>query len=185
MVNDLYSGSSLRRSRGSRRYRVRAGMICLGLLVVFQNAAGARPDYRPHMTGQQLIHDMKANSRIGQNAVRRERAMGYLDGVMDAGAGTLRCPGSEDLPRELNYEVTDDIALLGPERLRGNAAPLVLAALAAHYPCKPSGDKQQSQRFRGCGSIFRAPSRAPSCMKPSAGATLSTTKRTGRPAKYA
>ncbi|GGY85990.1 hypothetical protein GCM10007388_18860 [Pseudoduganella plicata] len=94
------------------------------------------------MTGQRLIHDMKADPRTGHNAVQRERAMGYLDGVMDAGAGTIWCPGRKDIPHELNYEVTDDIALLGPEKLKGNAAQLVLAALAAHYPCKPSRGKQ-------------------------------------------
>lgn len=117
MCNDYCSDSSHWRSRGGRcGARPRTLILCL--LAVLQTTVVAQPVHRPHMTGQQLIRDMKADPRIGQNAVQRERAMGYLDGVMDAGAGKVRCPVGKDIPHELNYEVTDDIALLGQKSSR-------------------------------------------------------------------
>jgi hypothetical protein len=91
------------------------------------------------MTGEQLVRDMRAEPGVGSNSVMRQRAMGYIDGVMDAAAGRIWCPAGKAIPHELNYLVIDDIERLTPAQLRGDASALVLASLAKEYPCIASG----------------------------------------------
>ena len=101
----------------------------------------AASSYRPYMTGERLVHDMKANPFEGANGIKRQRAMGYIEGVMDGFAGKQWCPAGKSIPHELNYDIVDEIARLGPARLNGDAATLLVAALAAHYPCARPGEK--------------------------------------------
>jgi hypothetical protein len=112
--------------------------VTLGLL-----AAETRgmPAYRPNMTGEQLVRDMLADPAVGRNSIKRERAMGYMDGVMDASAGVRWCPAGTNTPHELNYVVAEETQTLSPARLKGGAAALMLEALGRHYPCAAAGAK--------------------------------------------
>jgi hypothetical protein len=114
-------------------------------LAIFLTVAevAATPNRQPHpvqMTGTQLVRDMLADPFADDfNSIRRERAMGYIDGVMDASIGLRWCPAGQPVPHELNYVVVEDMTRLTPAKLNGNAATLVLSILAHHYPCKPTG----------------------------------------------
>lgn len=111
-------------------------------LVLLAAHAGAAPTFRAQMTGAQLVRDMRADPGIGFNSERRERAMGYIAGVMDSTAGVQWCPAGRMLPHELNYLLIDDIESLEPAKLEQNAAPIILAALAKKYPCNSAGAKR-------------------------------------------
>jgi hypothetical protein len=100
--------------------------------------AGAETAYRAHMTGTQLVRDMLAEPGVGFNSIRRERAMGYIDGVADASAGVRWCPAGKPVPHELPYVVVEEVAKM-TRQLEGDASALVLAALAKLYPCRPGG----------------------------------------------
>jgi hypothetical protein len=93
------------------------------------------------MTGEQLVRDMLADPAVGRNSIKRERAMGYMDGVMDAAAGLRWCPAGQAVPHELNYVVVEEMQTLGPTRLKGGAAALVLEVLGRRYPCAAAGAK--------------------------------------------
>jgi hypothetical protein len=107
-------------------------------LVLLAAQAGAAPVYRAHMTGAQLVRDMLAEPGEGLNSIRRERAMGYIDGVADASAGVRWCPAGKPVPHELPYIVVEEVAKM-TGHLTGDASALVLAALARLYPCRPEG----------------------------------------------
>ncbi len=119
-------------------------VLAIGLMATMaQVAAAPHPPYHSHMTGAQLVRDMLADPAVGQgNSVRRERAMGYIDGVMDASAGLRWCPAGKLVPHELNYAVVEDVSRMPPDRLKGDAAGLLLATLARMYPCKTGGAKR-------------------------------------------
>jgi hypothetical protein len=97
--------------------------------------------YGAHMTGGQLVRDMLAAPDGGLNSIRRERAMGYMDGVMDAAAGLRWCPAGQAVPHELNYVLVEDMQRLSQDQLKGSAAALMLDALSKRYPCAISGGK--------------------------------------------
>lgn len=122
---------------------VKAGVTTLLALTLGLLVAGARgaPVYRPNLTGEQFVRDMQADPAVGRNSINRERAMGYMDGVMDASAGVRWCPAGKDVPHELNYVVTEDMQTLSPTRLKGGAAALMLEALGRRYPCAAAGAK--------------------------------------------
>lgn len=103
--------------------------------------AAAGPSYRAQMTGEQLVRDMLSAPDGGLNSMRRERAMGYLDGVMDAAAGRHWCPAGRSVPHELNYVVTEEMQRLSPARLKSAAGDLALEVLGRHYPCRAAGTK--------------------------------------------
>jgi len=112
-----------------------AGMRWIALSLALAGSAHAEPY---HMTGEQLMRDMlvdafKASPR---EYMQRERAMGYLDGLMDGTAGRVWCPAGKVVPHELNYNLMDELSKRGPSELKGNAAPLVLDSLRKLYPCK-------------------------------------------------
>jgi hypothetical protein len=110
-----------------------AKLAVAGLLFVGQ-AVGAAT-YRPSMTGKELVRDMMADPAVTLNAVKRERAIGYLDGIMDATVGSRWCPDRKAVPHELNYLVTEALSNLSAKELDGNAMPLVTAALGKRFPC--------------------------------------------------
>lgn len=92
--------------------------------------------YRPHVTGDRLVHDMRGEPGVGRNSLDRERAMGYIDGVMDTAAGRSWCPAGKAVPHEMNYLVTEALERLSPAQLKADASALVLAVLAKEYPCR-------------------------------------------------
>lgn len=104
-------------------------------------SAAAGPSHRAQMTGEQLEHDMLSAPDGGLNSMRRERAMGYLDGVMNATAGRCWCPPRSSVPHELNYVVTEEMQRLNSARLKGAAADLAVEVLGRHYPCGAAGSK--------------------------------------------
>lgn len=116
------------------------------ILIYAQNASAqtksVSPSYRPYVTGAQLVRDMKADPFEGSNGINRHRAMGYIEGVMDAFAGMRWCPAGKAIPHELNYDLVDEISRLDPSQLKGDAAALLVATLAAHYPCNQPGAKR-------------------------------------------
>jgi hypothetical protein len=112
------------------------GVAALALLA----ASPAYSDiYRIKMTGTQLVRDMLSDPLMADNAVMRERAMGYIDGITDVTVGVYWCPAKKTVPHELNYVVAEEMKGLGANRLKGDAAPLVLATLRKHYPCTVAG----------------------------------------------
>lgn len=115
-------------------------MIALALTIqlVVGSVQAAPQQPRAKVTGAALVRDMLARPKDDAiNNFRRERAMGYIDGVMDAGVGHRWCPAGRQIPHELNYLVIEEMARLPAAALKGNAASLVAAALAREYPCKP------------------------------------------------
>ncbi|WP_426195023.1 Rap1a/Tai family immunity protein [Massilia sp. DWR3-1-1] len=111
-------------------------MRALGIgLLMAAHATAAVPGYHSIMTGQQLVRDMLADPREGYNSIRRERAMGYIDGVMDATAGVQWCPAGKQVPHELNYLIVEGMSRLNAEQLKGGASPLVTDGLRRAYPC--------------------------------------------------
>lgn len=68
------------------RFRVAA----LTLLFAATNVEGAA--YRAATTGRQLVQDMQADPSVALNSFKRARAMGYLDGIMDATVSVEWCP---------------------------------------------------------------------------------------------
>lgn len=104
-------------------------------------AHGASP-YRPRMTGEQLVRDMTADPSVGFNAAKRERAMGYIAGVMDAFAGKRWCPAGKAVSHELDYAVIEEITPLNHAQMQSDAAEQVLLGLAKLYPCNQPGAKQ-------------------------------------------
>lgn len=112
---------------------VMAAILALAL-APFGSVWSAAP-YRAHMTGEQLVRDMLAAPDGGLNSMRRERAMGYMDGVMDAAAGVRWCPAGQKVPHELNYVAAEEMQRLPPARLKEDAAALVLGVLGKLYPC--------------------------------------------------
>lgn len=113
------------------------------LLATSQLTAAERSGSHPtKMTGDQLVRDMLADPNDDKfNSVRRERAMGYIDGVLDSTIGVRWCPAGQPVPHELNYVVAEDMARMPSAKLKSSAAALVVATLARHYPCKSTGAK--------------------------------------------
>jgi hypothetical protein len=122
---------------------VKAGVTALLALTLGLLAAGASgaPAYRSNMTGEQFVRDMVADPAVGRNSIKRERAMGYMDGVMDASAGVRWCPARQAVPHELNYVVAEDMQRLSSTRLKGDAAALMQEVLGKRYPCAAAGAK--------------------------------------------
>src|SRR5438128_1030154 len=113
------------------------GSLALMLLLLVGHVGAAPRQHRPQVTGAELVRDMLADPFADDaNNIRRERAMGYIDGVMDAGAGLQWCPAGKAVPHELNYLVIEEISSMPAAKLNGNAATLVLGALARQFPCK-------------------------------------------------
>lgn len=110
-------------------------------LMLSASSASAAGNYRSHWTGAQLVRDMQADPRIDINMVRRERAMGFLEGISDATVARDWCPASTAIPHELNFLLVERVARFSPARQKGDAAPLVVAALAAAYPCRSGGKR--------------------------------------------
>lgn len=67
--------------------------------------------------------------------------MGYMDGVMDSSSGVRWCPAGKSVPHELNYLVIEKVSAMPAAQLNGNAAELVLVALAHLFPCRSTGAK--------------------------------------------
>lgn len=109
--------------------------IVLTALALGVVAAYAAPTYRAHMTGAQYVRDMLAVPDGGLNSFQRQRAMGYMDGVMDAAQGSRWCPAGRAVPHELNYEVAEALHRLPPAQLERGAASLILDVLGKLYPC--------------------------------------------------
>ena len=95
--------------------------------------------YIPTLTGEKFVRDMLAAPDNGAASMRRERAMGYMDGVMDGTVGLLWCPAGQHVGHELGYLAAEHMESLPKDQLKKRAAPLVVAALAKIYPCPAKG----------------------------------------------
>ncbi len=104
-----------------------------------KSSAQNRSPYRPQMTGEQLVTDVRADLSIGHNPVSRGRAMGYIAGIMDLTAGRQWCPAGKKIPHELDYLVVEDIESLRPDERKRDASVLIVASLARKYPCPAGG----------------------------------------------
>ncbi|WP_314443026.1 Rap1a/Tai family immunity protein [Massilia timonae] len=116
----------------------------LSVLVLAWPAPGAGAPQSPHvpaMTGEQFVRDMRPLPDSDLASIRRERAMGYMDGVLDGAAGVRWCPAGDHVPHELGYEAADHMRRLPPEQLKGSAATLAIAVVSKLYPCPKSGAK--------------------------------------------
>lgn len=100
--------------------------------------------YFPILTGEKFVRDMLAEPDGGAASVRRERAMGYMDGVMDGTADLLWCPAGQKVAHELSYVAAEEMKKLPADQLRKSAAPLAVAVLAKLYPCPASAKGRTS-----------------------------------------
>lgn len=91
--------------------------------------------YIPTLTGEIFVRDMLAAPDNGAASMRRERAMGYVDGIMDGTVGLLWCPAGQHVGHELSYLAAEQMETLPADQLKKGAAPLIVAALAKIYPC--------------------------------------------------
>lgn len=112
---------------------VRMQLATVALLIT-GTASGAET-YHPSTTGAQVVKDMLADPNVGVSYLKRERMMGYLDGVMDASVDVEWCPARKPVSHEMNYLLTEEISKLSADALKGNAVPLITAALRKMYPC--------------------------------------------------
>ena len=94
--------------------------------------------YLPTLTGEKFVRDMLAEPDSGAASMRRERAMGYMDGVMDGTASLLWCPAGQKVAHELSFVAAEEMKKLPADQLRKSAAPLAVAILAKLYPCPAS-----------------------------------------------
>lgn len=110
----------------------------LALMLMMAGVQAATPPKADvQVTGTALVRDMLADPKDDAlNNIKRERAMGYIDGVMDAGLGRQWCPAGKRVSHEMNYLVTEEISRLPKAELDRNAAALVSTALARLFPCK-------------------------------------------------
>ncbi|WP_273028253.1 Rap1a/Tai family immunity protein [Massilia timonae] len=108
------------------------------LAVLLPVEAPAAP-YIPTLTGEQFVREMLTALDNGTASMRRERAMGYMDGVMDGTAGLLWCPAGKHVGNELSYLAAEKMKSLPAEQLKKGAAPLIVAALAKIYACPVKG----------------------------------------------
>lgn len=67
--------------------------------------------------------------------LEQERARSYLSGVKDASVGTHWCYPGRIKPDELDWVIIAELQKLPADVLRGMAAPLIVNALAAKFPC--------------------------------------------------
>jgi len=102
--------------------------------------AQAAPQYQFDLTGDQFVSMMSGRPASEQEYRARDRAYSYLDGAKDATVGSTWCPTQPRKTHELAYDAADYIKSLHADLRKGNAARLLLAYLAAVYPC--SGGSQ-------------------------------------------
>lgn len=119
--------------------RALVAMLVIGLVAAAD--APARPSYYAHMSGAQYVRDMRLEPDGGLNSFKRERAMGYMDGVMDASVGVRWCPGGREVSHEINYHAAEEMLRLSPAQLQGSAATLILDVLGKLYPCPAARGK--------------------------------------------
>lgn len=113
------------------RHSIRTSIVIAAFLPLGAYAA----PYLPTLTGERFVRDMLAEPDSGAASMRRERAMGYMDGVMDGTASLLWCPAGQKVAHELSYVAAEEMKKLPSDQLRKSAAPLAVAVLAKLYPC--------------------------------------------------
>lgn len=116
----------------------------LGALVLAWSLPATGAPAAPHapaMTGEQFVRDMRAMPKTDVASIRRERAMGYMDGVLDGAIGVRWCPAGHHAALELGYEAAEQMRKLPPEELKGSAAALALMVVSKIYPCAEEGAK--------------------------------------------
>ena len=116
------------------------------LLAIFPAVASANP-YFHSKTGESLVRDFLGppghqGELRGQDYLEHEAARGYIDGIKDATQGTGWCYAGRIKPHELNFELVETIRGLPASARKGNAAPLVVNALRAKFPCPARGDQR-------------------------------------------
>ena len=95
--------------------------------------------YIPTLTGEKFVRDMLAAPDNGAASMRRERAMGYVDGIMYGTVGVLCCPAGQHVGHEISYLAAEQMESLPADQLKKGAAPLIVAALAKIYQCPTKG----------------------------------------------
>ena len=116
--------------------RVLQAATLLGALVP---ATVMAAPYLPTVTGERFVHDMLATQDSDQAAFRRERMIGYMDGVLDGTAGVRWCPAGSEVAHELSFVAAEEMKKLAPAQLKGSAASLILVVLSRLYPCSKLG----------------------------------------------
>lgn len=117
--------------------------LCLTFLLVVAPCAATAiaADRTWQLAGTELLAALRGDGWAGGSAgpVDRAGASGrgaaYVAAVADLQAGHGWCGQGRILPHELVDRVYTHLQALPPERLRGNAAPLVAEALRGLAPC--------------------------------------------------
>lgn len=116
-------------------------LLSLALILPVAAYAGSPGrHYYPAMTGELLVRyymgppGLREEALRASDAVNREMARGYMDGIKDSTEGVAWCFVSGK-PHELNEDIAAAISRLEPVERSGNAGPLVIAALRKLFPC--------------------------------------------------
>lgn len=107
----------------------------LAMVAALMPAGVHAAPYFPTLTGETFVRDMLAAPDGGAASMRRERAMGYMNGVMEGTVSLLWCPAGQKVSHELSYVAAEEMKKLPPDQLKKSAAPLAVAVLAKLYPC--------------------------------------------------
>ena len=113
--------------------------LFLALAVAFPVKAGPAR-ILPRMTGQHIVEVTTdkpyASAEQARNQYLDEQiALGYIDGVQDASQGKAWCDTGLVVPHELRDDIILALRRLPPERLKSNAAPLIIEVLSRKFPC--------------------------------------------------
>lgn len=106
-------------TRTAQRH-VACALIVGGVLLPMSSPAAP---YVPTVTGEQYVREMLDASDSDQVAFRRERMIGYTDGVMDGTVVVRWCPAGQEVAHELSFVAAEDMKGLPRQRLKGAAAP--------------------------------------------------------------
>lgn len=123
-------------------------LLLIALCLCLPNARGQGAAYppAPRLSAEQLIADYREAPPAGQAAdpamlPRQRYARGYLAGVADATQGRQWCDTGRIKTVEIDAQVVAELKRLPARARQGDAAALVVAILARHFPCSASPPK--------------------------------------------
>ena len=121
-------------------------LIVLSLGLPGARGQGVAYPPAPRLSAEQLIADYREAPPAGQAAdpamlPRQRYARGYLAGVADAAQGRQWCDTGRIKTVEIDAQVVAELKRLPARARQGDAAALVVAILARHFPCSASPPK--------------------------------------------
>ncbi|WP_300760002.1 Rap1a/Tai family immunity protein [Janthinobacterium sp.] len=123
-------------------------LLLIALCLCLPNARGQGAAYppAPRLSAEQLMVYYGVASDDGEARdpgalFHQQYARGYLAGVADAGQGRQWCDTGRIKTVEIDAQVIAELKQLPVRARQGDAAILVVAILARHFPCSASPPK--------------------------------------------